>query len=102
MALGNPADKAEGSESPSGAMAGPKTRGKDLANIHFFTSFLIKKPHRIDAGATKITPNVEAFLGQVLCKHGQLSLQSDDEAKNGSISAIELGLWSSEAHSARR
>ena len=66
MALGNPADKAEGSESPSGAMAGPKTRGKDLANIHFFTSFLIKKPHRVDAGATKITPNVEAFSGQVL------------------------------------
>ena len=60
MALANPAGKAEGSESPSGAMDGPKTRGKDLANI--------KGRARANLGDTMYTPIRVANLGGRISK----------------------------------
>ena len=100
MALGNPADKAEGSESPSGAMAGPKTQGENLANIHFSRVFLVKSLTE-SMLAPRRSHQTSRLSQDKCCERDRPSLQSGG-AGNGSISAIELGLWSSEAHSARR
>ena len=100
MALGNPAGKAEGSESPSGAMAGPKTQGKTL-QIDTFSRVLLLKSLTESMLAPRRSHQTSRLSQDKCCERGQPSLQRGG-ANNGSISGAELGLWSSEAHSAPR
>ena len=101
MALGNPADKAEGVGSPSlGPWLAQKRKGKTLQIYTFSQVFFKLKSLTESMLAPRRSHQTSRLSQDKCCERDQPPLQSGG-AGNGSISAIELGLWSSEAHSAR-